>query len=90
MDVEYTFDGVDFIWDGDKAESNFVKHHIELEEACDVFFDNFCQILRDPMSDDEERHHIIGYSFKYHLLLVVYVERFDKTRVISARNATRL
>ncbi len=39
--------------------------------------------------DDEQRDFIIGYSLAQRLLLVVYLERGVRTRIISARPATR-
>ncbi|BAZ15231.1 hypothetical protein NIES4071_71030 [Calothrix sp. NIES-4071] len=41
-----------------------------------------------PLSN-EQRDFIIGYSLTERLLLVVYVERSQRTRIISARPATR-
>ena len=36
------------------------------------------------------RDFIIGYTFSQRLLLAVYTERDDRTRIISARPATRV
>jgi hypothetical protein len=40
-------------------------------------------------SEDEERFIIIGMSHKQRLLVVVYMERSERVRLISARKATR-
>ena len=37
----------------------------------------------------EERDFIIGYTFSQRFLLAVYTQRENKTRIISARPATR-
>lgn len=88
MNVVYRLQGVDFEWDSNKAESNIEKHGIRFEEAAEVFFDPFYQI-GDATSSNEQREFIIGYSLAQRLLLVVYIEKGKKTRIISARPATR-
>jgi len=59
------------------------------EEAAGVFFDPFYQ-GGDASAEDEAREFILGYSFAQRLLLVVYVDREARIRLISARQATRL
>lgn len=54
-----------------------------------VEFDPFYQ-TGDASADDEQRDFIIGYTFAQRLLLAVYTERGERTRIISARPATRL
>ena len=54
----------------------------------EVFFDPFYQ-GGDASTEDEAREFIIGYSLAQRLLLVVYVDRGERTRIISARQATR-
>jgi uncharacterized DUF497 family protein len=61
---------------------------VTFEEAAEVFFDPFYQ-SGDASTDDEQRDFIIGYSLSQRLLLVVYTERGERTRIISARPATR-
>jgi uncharacterized protein len=41
------------------------------------------------VDENEERDFIIGYTFSQCLLLAVYTARDDRTRIISARPATR-
>ena len=88
MDVVYQFGGIDFQWDANKAQINIQKHKIDFEEAAEVFSDPFYQILIDDASTDEQRNRILGYSRRQRILLVVYVERGEWTRIISARRAT--
>lgn len=88
MNVLYQIQGVEFEWDDNKAQLNLRKHGIAFEEAAEVFFDPFYQ-SGDATVDDEQREFIIGYSLTPRLLLVVYVERGERTRLISARQATR-
>lgn len=88
MDVTYQLQGVLFEWDENKAQTNIQKHGVAFEEAVEVFFDPFYQ-TGDASVSDEERDFIIGYTFSQRLLLAVYTERGDHTRIISARSATR-
>ncbi|MDD2923164.1 MAG: BrnT family toxin [Anaerolineales bacterium] len=89
MDIVYQLQGVQFEWDENKASSNIQKHGVAFEEAVEVFFDPFYQTGDASVDDSEARDFIIGYTFSQKLLLAVYTERKDRTRVISARPATR-
>ncbi|AKG20489.1 BrnT family toxin [Calothrix sp. 336/3] len=92
MDIVYRLQGVEFEWDSNKAQSNIEKHGVTFEEATEVFFDPFYQTGdANPInaSSTKLRTFIIGYSLEQRLLLVVYVERGLRTRIISARLATR-
>jgi uncharacterized DUF497 family protein len=88
MDKVYRLEGVEFEWDTNKAESNLEKHGVRFEEAAEVFFDPFYQ-EGDATTNDELRDFILGYSLSQRLLLVVYVERGLRNRIISSRPATR-
>ena len=90
MDVTYQLQGVLFEWDENKAQTNIQKHGVTFEEAAEVFFDPFYQTGDASVDDNEERDFIIGYTFSQRLLLAVYMERDDRTRIISARPATRV
>jgi uncharacterized DUF497 family protein len=88
MDIIYQLQGVAFEWDADKAQSNIEKHGVTFEEAAEVFFDPFYQ-SGDATEEGEPREFILGYSLSPRILLVVYLERVERTRIISARPATR-
>jgi uncharacterized protein len=88
MDVVYRLQGVLFEWNSDKAESNVAKHGVTFEEAVEVFFDPFYQ-MGDASANNEQRDFMIGYSLSQRILLVVYVVRQERNRIISARVATR-
>jgi hypothetical protein len=80
-----------FAWDEEKAEQNLRKHHISFEEAETVFDDPLSITISDPdHSSHEERFIDIGLSDKKRLLVVVYTERENKVRLISARLANRI
>ena len=88
MDVVYRVQGNEFEWDDEKAQSNIVKHGVTVEEAVEVFFDPFYQ-PGDASVDDEQRDFVLGYSSALRLLLGMYTERGERTRIIAARSATR-
>ena len=92
MNIVYQLQDVEFEWDSNKAQSNLDKHGITFEEAAEVFFDPFYQIgdaTPKILSNNEGREFILGYSLEQRLLLVVYLERGKRNRIISARPATR-
>jgi hypothetical protein len=88
MDSVYRLQGVEFEWDTNKFQINLEKHGVSFEEAAEVFFDPFYQ-EGDATANDEQRNFILGYSRTQRLLLVVYVERSLRIRIISSRPATR-
>lgn len=91
MDVLYRLQGIEFEWDDQKAQQNVEKHGVMFEEAAEVFFDPFYQYGNvTPVGVSEQRDFILGYSVAQRLLLVVYTERNIRTRIISARLATRV
>jgi len=88
MDVIFRLQSIEFEWDQNKAFSNQDKHGVTFEEAAEVFFDPFYQ-GGDASVGAEQRDFILGYSWSQRILLVVYTERRNRTRIISARPATR-
>ena len=80
----------EFEWDATKASENLTNHGVSFEEALTVFADPLARIFDDPdHSEDEHRELIIGHSTNRRLLVVSFTERHPRTRVISAREATR-
>ena len=85
-DIEY----FGFIWDRDKAESNRLKHKVSFETAVYIFQDPYLYEIYDiNHSDEEERFAYIGSVMGELILFVVTTDRNGKTRVISARKATK-
>jgi uncharacterized DUF497 family protein len=77
-------------WDPDKAKRNLRGHGVSFEEAATVFLDPLAMTYPDPdHSDEEDREITIGYSASQRLLFVSHVQRSNRTRIISAREATR-
>lgn len=78
-----------FEWDENKNALNYRKHRISFEDARRVFEDPFSVewICSDP-GDDEVRYKIVG-RLGWSIVCVVYTERGEITRLISAREASR-
>ena len=77
-----------FIWDKVKSESNKKKHGISFELASKVFYDEERIELYDKEhSMDEDRYITIGKVDE--VLFVVYTERNDDIRLISAKLADK-
>lgn len=85
--VEYQSNEQTFEWDSDKAALNWQKHTVDFEEAAKVFDDpNRIERFDDEHSDYEDRWITIGKVND--ILFVVYTERVNAIRLISARRAT--
>lgn len=78
-----------FQYDPDKATANLRKHGVSLADAEGVFEDSLAVTIEDPDAENERRFVAIGLGSAGDLLVVVYTERDDECRLISARRATR-
>jgi len=82
--------GYVFEWDPAKAESNRRKHGVTFDEASTIFGDPLAILMADPdHSVGEQRYLVLGMSNRRRLLVVAFAERAPRTRLISARPATR-
>jgi uncharacterized DUF497 family protein len=90
MDIHYSLNGTDFVWDGIKAASNVMKHSgVTFEQAAEVFFDPFFRLV-DASRNEQSRDAIIGFDFSSKLLFVVHIQQENSAiRIISARKATK-
>jgi uncharacterized DUF497 family protein len=79
-----------FEWDPAKAEANDRKHGVDFPTATEAFGDPSGIEEFDPRSDEygEDRFILIAMGGGA-LLFVVFTERDDAIRIISARQATR-
>lgn len=85
---EIELEGLIIEWDDNKAEINRKKHGISFETAAKIFLDEFLiDDYDEDHSDDEDRIKVIGMVEK--VLVVIYTERIDRYRLISARKATK-
>ena len=88
MDVRFEQNGNLFMWNAEKAESNWRKHRVRFEEAASVFGDPLL-LLVNASRNDEARDAAIGFDATGRLLYVVHVEfELEFIRLISARRAT--
>ena len=79
-----------FEWDESKAEKNEQKHGVSFEEAESIFYDPRSVTIADPDHSETELRFIdIGTSNYDRILVVVYTERENRVRLISARRASR-
>ena len=76
-----------FEWDAEKAALNLKKHGVDFRDAVAVFDDvDRIEWYDAAHSVDEDRYNTIGKVRE--VLFVVYTERRERTRIISARKAT--
>jgi uncharacterized protein len=81
---------VNFEWDPRKEESNMRDHGVSFEEGATIFEDRFAEVEPDlAQSVEENRFICLGTSEQGRLLAVVFTERGNTIRIISAREATR-
>ena len=79
-----------FAWDDEKAGLNLKDHRVSFEEAITVFADPLYGAYDDPdHSVEEDRYIAIGQSLRRRILVVAYKYQKHRTRIISAREATR-
>ena len=84
--VEKNINNQTFQWDSEKATLNWRKHTVNFEDAALVFADkNRIERYDDEHSFDEDRYITIGKVEG--ILFVIYTERGEIIRLISARRA---
>ena len=87
MDERYTLQGIEFLWDLDKARTNRSNHGVSFEQAAEAFFDPFLRVV-DATDKDEARDAIIAMDDRWRLLFVVHIQvEEERIRIISARRA---
>ncbi|CUX43394.1 MULTISPECIES: BrnT family toxin [Agrobacterium] len=78
-----------FEWNAHKASANLAKHGVSFETARKVFDDPFAVDIEDRSANyDEVRRRIVGLGNGL-VLTIIYTERSETIRIISARKATR-
>jgi uncharacterized protein len=77
---------VGFEWNDHKSRANLLKHGIDFDGASEVFYEPI--ILRQSDRNNEERWIAIG-SLEDRLITVVFTQRADVIRIISARRARK-
>jgi len=69
-----------------KARANLLRHDVSFTDAVTVFLDPHA--IDAPDLADSERFVVIGRATSSRVLFVVYVERGNRLRLISARKAS--
>jgi uncharacterized DUF497 family protein len=74
-------------YDAAKALANLEKHWVSFADAAGVFEDPLAITVQDPDAEGRQRFVTLGLGSAVELLVVVWTEREDACRVISARRA---
>ena len=80
---------MEVLFDPDKAASNLRKHGVSFAEAETVLYDTLALTWEDEDAAGEARFVSLGLGGEGRLLVVVWTQREDHIRLISARLATR-
>ena len=80
---------ISFEWDDLKAARNLRAHGVSFEVATIAFRDPFAVEWIDQRQDYGEERSVLLGMVDHGVLLVVYTERTDNVRIISARRAIK-
>lgn len=78
-----------FEWDEDKNKKNIEKYGVSFQTASLVFSDSNRVELLDEAHTTLEEERFVTIGMVNNVLSVVFTERKDKTRIISARKANK-
>lgn len=78
-----------FQYDPAKAAENLKSHKVSFADAEGVLEDPLAITVEDPDAEGEKRFVTVGLGSAGELLVVVWTERDEDCRLISARRATR-
>ena len=76
-------------YDPSKARANLKKHGISFAHAEQALRDPLALTIEDPDSRGEQRLISLGTDSLGRVLLVVHTKREERSRLISARKASR-
>jgi uncharacterized DUF497 family protein len=80
---------VPYEWDPAKNRANLAKHGVDFADAVAVFEDGLALTRPDTESRGEPRFVTLGMDGFGRHLVVVFTERGERIRIISARVATK-
>ena len=75
-------------FDPKKNATNLRKHEVSLSEGDGVLNDPLALTIEDASAEGEQRFVTLGTNTFAELMVVVWTDRGDDVRVISARRAT--
>jgi uncharacterized protein len=76
-------------YDQAKARSNLLKHSVRFSDAEQALRDSLALTIEDPDSEGEQRFVTLGMDSLGRVLVVIHTQRGTRTRLISARKASR-
>ncbi len=80
---------MEFEFDPDKAKANLHKHKVSFSHAEQALRDPFAFTIEDPDVEGEARFVTLGMDSLGRVLVVVHTPRGNRTRLISARKASK-
>lgn len=80
---------MDIEFDPVKAKANLHKHKISFAHAEQALRDPFALTIEDPDAEGEARFVTLGTDALGRVLVVVHSPRGERTRLISARKASK-
>jgi uncharacterized DUF497 family protein len=78
-----------FKHDPAKAAANLRKHGVSFADAEGVLEDRLAVTIEDPDAEGEQRFVTVGLGNAGELLVMIWTERDDECRLVSARRPTR-
>ncbi len=72
-----------------KAKTNLRKHSVSFAHAEQALSDPMAFTIEDPDSRGEQRFVTLGVDALGRVLVVIHAQREERTRLISARKASR-
>jgi len=83
-------DCIGFEWDESNVVKNWERHHVTPEEAEDAFFHDPFIVRQDTKhSPKEVRYRALGTTSRGRLLMMAFIVRRKRVRVISVRDMNR-
>lgn len=76
-------------FDPNKARANLRKHGVGFAHAEQALRDPMALTIEDPDAQDERRFVTLGADALGRVLVVIHTQRGERTRLISARKASR-
>jgi uncharacterized DUF497 family protein len=80
---------VEIEFDPAKTQANIRKHQVSFAHAEQEMRDRIAVTIEDSDSVDEQRFIALGVDALGRVLVVVHTQRGERTRLISARKASR-
>ncbi len=86
---KYVYDRImRFVWDGNKRQSNLVKHGFDFVDASQVFDGATLTFEDDRFAYGEQRFITLGL-LQGRVVVIAHTENQDEVRVISMREGTK-